>query len=130
MSKCTLIVDDRDSVRRLLRHYVEIGTGCRNYGEAVDGVDAIEKASLLKPDLILMDLTMPNMNGIEAASALKRMMPSVPIILFTMHDESLGRELISAACVDVVLSKPNGLRNLVACAQRFLQSAGNEGASR
>jgi DNA-binding NarL/FixJ family response regulator len=54
-------------------------------GEAVDGVEAIEKASKLQPDLVLLDLAMPRLNGAEAASVIRSAMPRVPILLFTMY---------------------------------------------
>jgi len=52
-------------------------------GEAVDGYDAIEKARVLKPDLIVLDVSMPRMNGSEAAPRWKKMLPHTPMILFT-----------------------------------------------
>ena len=58
-------------------------------GEAVDGYDAIEKARVLKPDLIALDVSMPRMNRIEAATRWKKMLPQTPIILFTSHDGML-----------------------------------------
>ena len=73
-------------------------------GEAADGVDAIEKAEQLKPDLIVLDVAMPRMNGVEAASVLKRMMPDVPIVWFTMYKELVGFSLTGAVGVDAVLS--------------------------
>ena len=82
-------------------------------GEAVDGLDAIAKAKILDPDLILLDLAMPNLNGIEAASVLKHAMPNVKIILFTLFNERAAASLVSAAGVDVVLSKPDGLGTLM-----------------
>jgi DNA-binding NarL/FixJ family response regulator len=57
-------------------------------GEAFNGVDAIEKARTLNPDLILLDYSMPAMNGIETGSVLKAMLPQVPITLFTSQDTS------------------------------------------
>ena len=88
----------------------------------MDGVDAIEKAKELKPDLIVLDLAMPRMNGAAAASVLKRTMPNVPIILFTMYDEVMGKALATAVRVDLVLAKPNGLHHMVAHVQDLLIS--------
>jgi chemotaxis response regulator CheB len=73
------------SVRRAIRDFLENQTGFEVCGEAVNGADAIRE---LKPDLILLDLAMPEMNGAEAASVLKRMMPQVPIILLTKATRS------------------------------------------
>src|ERR1700682_1560165 len=85
-----LIVDDNSNIRYLIRSFIE-SMGYTVCGEAVDGVDAIEKATELQPDLILLDMLMPRMNGIEAAAALKRSMPRVPIILFSMNVDSIGK---------------------------------------
>lgn len=82
-------------------------------GEAATGFEAIEKAKILRPDLVLLDLAMPQMNGAEAASVLKKALPNVPIIVFTMFSENIGRSLTSALGVDMVLSKPDGMRALV-----------------
>src|ERR1700692_4378898 len=85
MSKCILIVDDNLPIRKSIRRFLESETDFEVCGEAVDGLDAIEKARELNPDLIILDLSMPRMNGAAAASVLKRTMPHVPIILFTMY---------------------------------------------
>ena len=66
-----------------------------------------------EPDLILLDLAMPEMNGAEAASILKKAMPDVPVIPFTMYSENIGKYLTSAIGVDAVLSKPDGMTALV-----------------
>jgi DNA-binding NarL/FixJ family response regulator len=60
------------------------------------------------------------MNGAEAAGVLKRMMPKVPMILFTMYDEMMSRSLASAIGVDLVLSKPDGMRRMMAHVQHLL----------
>jgi DNA-binding NarL/FixJ family response regulator len=114
MSKSILIADDHETTRSIIRSFIESKAGFEVCGEAVDGVDAIEKAKELKPDLIILDLAMPRMNGAAAASVLKRTMPNVPIILFTMYDEVMGKALAAAVRVDLVLAKPNGLHNMVA----------------
>ena len=75
MSKSILIVDDSLPVRRMLRSFVESRTHFEVCGEAVNGRDAIEKARTLHPDLIVMDLSMPVMNGLEAGAVLKAMLP-------------------------------------------------------
>jgi len=86
MSKSILIVDDDKLVRRVLRSFVESRTHFDVCGEAVNGIDAIEKARTLNPDLIVMDLSMPVMNGLEAGAVLKAMLPKVPIVMYTVHD--------------------------------------------
>jgi CheY-like chemotaxis protein len=75
-------------------------------------VDAIERAKELHPDLIMLDLAMPRMNGAEAACVLRGLMPAVPIILFTMYADDFGEKLASAIGVHVVLSKPEGITGL------------------
>ncbi len=69
-----LLIDDGDAVRDVIRTFLE-KRGFQVCGEAADGIDAIEKAKTLKPDLIILDLAMPRMNGMEAASVLSRIMP-------------------------------------------------------
>jgi CheY-like chemotaxis protein len=98
-------------------------TGFEICGEATDGVDAIEKIKELKPDLILMDLAMPKMNGAEVASIVKSSMPHIPIILFSVYGEKIGKSLASAVGVDIVLSKPDGIGNLVESVKRLLHVA-------
>jgi DNA-binding NarL/FixJ family response regulator len=119
MAKCILIADDNDIVRTIIRFFLET-KGFEVCGEAADGIDAIEKASQLKPDLIVLDVAMPRMNGVEAASVLKGMMPDVPIVWFTMYKELVGHSLTAAVGVDAVLSKPDGVGGLVECVQGLL----------
>ena len=122
MPKCILIADDSKTIRTLIRTSIENRAGFEVCGEAVDGADAIEKAKELKPDLIILDLAMPRMNGAAAASVLKRRMPKIPIILFTMYDELMSETFSSAVQVDLVLSKPNGLHEMVTHVQDLLGS--------
>ena len=118
MAKCILIADDNDIVRSIIRFFLE--TKGFEVGEAADGVDAIEKAEQLKPDLIVLDVAMPKMNGVEAASLLKGLMPDVPIVWFTMYQELVGSSLTAAVGVDAVVSKPDGVSGLVECVQGLL----------
>jgi DNA-binding NarL/FixJ family response regulator len=81
-------------------------------GEAANGREALLKAMTLKPNLVLLDLAMPEMNGAEVASVIKRAMPEIRVILFTMYDENIGKYLTSAVGIDAVLSKPDGVTEL------------------
>ena len=119
MAKCILIADDNDIVRTIIRFFLET-EGFEVCGEAADGIDVIEKASQLKPDLIVLDVAMPRMNGVEAASVLKGMMPDLPIVWFTMYKELVGHSLTAAVGVDAVISKPDGVAGLVECVQGLL----------
>jgi chemotaxis response regulator CheB len=75
--KSILIVDDNPSVRHFLRSYLESQPGFQVCGEAVDGMDAIEKSRDLHPDLIVLDFAMPRMNGLDAADC-DRFCPMCP----------------------------------------------------
>ena len=113
MPKSILIVDDHEVVRRELRSLFKPYPEFSICGEAVHGVDAIEKAGELSPDLIILDLAMPEMNGLEAAAALRYMMPTVPLFLLTAH---YSRELELAAFgsgICAVFSKYDELDSLV-----------------
>jgi len=108
-----LIVDNYASVRSAIRAGLERYSGFSVCGEAVDGADAIEKATKFHPDLILLDLSMPGMNGMETASVLKRLMPQVPIVAFSMYAELLGESPPSTVGIDAVIDKFAGIRKVV-----------------
>ena len=114
-----LVIDDGDSVRNIIRIFLE-RDGFEVCGEAADGVEAIEQAKKLKPDLIVLDLAMPRMNGAEAASILSTTMPDVPIVLLTLYMNVLGPSLASAIGVKAVIDKTDGMDKLVACVHSLL----------
>src|ERR1700726_918513 len=103
--KSILIVDDDKQVRNLLRSFVESRTHFEVCGEAVNGLDAIEKARTLRPDLIVMDFSMPVMNGLEAGAVLKAMLPEVPVVMYTVHDTAAMKVQALAAGVRAVVQK-------------------------
>lgn len=105
MSKSVLIADDSPFVRGFLRTYLESEAGLRVCGEAHDGLDAINKALELEPDLVVMDLSMPQMNGLEAARKLKERRPDLPIVLFTSHSNAVCNADAAEAGINAVVSK-------------------------
>jgi DNA-binding NarL/FixJ family response regulator len=111
--KCILIVDDSPLVRRCLRDLLEQQSDWTVCGEAENGQDGIDKARQLHPDLILLDLIMPVMNGVEAARELKQLMPATPLLMFTTYTDShLTREALAVG-VDAVAAKSDGAEALV-----------------
>lgn len=79
-----LIADDNPRIRTLVREQLA-EAGVENCVEAKDGIEAIEKSSELRPDLVILDVTMPRLNGMDAASRLRKLHPKVIIILYTLH---------------------------------------------
>ena len=108
-----MIADDSAIVRYVIREFLKDLPNIEICGEAVNGLDAVEKAKKLKPNLVLLDLSMPRMNGAEVASILKKTMPNVLTVLFTMQSNKIGKALTTAIGVDAVLSKPDGMRQIV-----------------
>jgi two-component system chemotaxis response regulator CheY len=90
-------------------------------GEAEDGLQAVDLAKQLKPDLILLDVCMPKLGGPEAASILKRVLPETRIILFTLFDDTIGKELVAATGVDLVISKTDGMAKLLHSIQTVIE---------
>jgi two-component system chemotaxis response regulator CheY len=117
--KCVLIVDDHSGIRQALRSLF-VSKGLEVCGEAVNGLDAIEKARNLKPDLILLDLSMPVMNGLEAARELTRIMPNVPLMMFTNHAGKIMEEEAHKAGIRMVISKTGPYDRLMNHARELL----------
>ncbi|PYU22313.1 MAG: two-component system response regulator [Acidobacteria bacterium] len=102
MPRRVLIVDDSPSVRKALSSLL-ISGGFSVCGEAEDGAQAIEKAKQMRPDMIVLDFSMPVMDGIHAALALKQIMPHAPLILFTaLRSRALEIEALAAGIAAVV----------------------------
>ena len=107
-----LVVDDNPSIRYLLRVFVETQTSFKICGEAGHGSEAIQRAKELQPDLVLIDLSMPVLSGVEAASVIKNVMPNTKIILFSMHVSDVPKTLAETIGVDLTLSKMDGITKL------------------
>jgi CheY-like chemotaxis protein len=97
---CVLIVDDNPTVRLALREQLEAtGIGCV---EAVDGLDALEQASRVQPDLVILDLSMPRLNGIDTALRLFTLRSDLPVVLYTMHARALRPQGLPEGVWEVV----------------------------
>jgi DNA-binding NarL/FixJ family response regulator len=106
----------------MIHETLERQDGWEVCGEAADGREAIEKAQQLKPDLVVLDLSMPVMNGLEAARVLKRSLPSLPLVMFTnFTSPQLSKEAFSAG-VNAVVSKDK-IEGLVHSIQSLLEPA-------
>jgi two-component system, NarL family, nitrate/nitrite response regulator NarL len=105
MAKTILIVDDNAHIREALCVLFKCESDFEVCGEAENGKEAIAKARELRPDLIVLDLSMPVMNGLDAARVLKQLMPAVPIIMFTYYSESSTEQEIRLVGISEVVSK-------------------------
>jgi DNA-binding NarL/FixJ family response regulator len=110
--KSVLIVDDNPDVRRTISKAFRSG-GFAVCGEAEDGRRAISLAKQVLPDLIILDLSMPVMNGLQAAPELRKIAPKTPIILFTMFDNSLLADQLTKIGIDLVISKTEALSSVL-----------------
>src|SRR3984885_6607346 len=81
-----LIVDDHEVVRRGVRSLLREQSEFEVCGEAIDGQDALEKARELKPDLIVMDVSMPRLNGLEATRQVRNMLPECEVLILSQHE--------------------------------------------
>jgi DNA-binding NarL/FixJ family response regulator len=119
MPKSILIVDDSDLIRRALRRMIEESGQFVVCGEAANGKEAIDQAAKLRPDLIVLDMSMPEMNGLEAAKVLKRILPTIPLILYTSHADSVVKEHARVIGFHAVVPKDIGAEVILVHARNF-----------
>jgi DNA-binding NarL/FixJ family response regulator len=117
--KTVLVVDDNPGIRQeVCRAFLSDGFAV--CGEADNGQEAISICKQLKPDLIILDLSMPVMNGLQAAPELRKIAPKTPIILLTMYGNELQQHQVAAIGVDCVLSKAGALSDVISKAHALL----------
>ena len=123
MVKSVLIADDQKTIRQALYSLFSSQEDFDVCGDAENGLEAIEMAQVLRPDLILLDLSMLVMNGIDAACALKRLMPMVPIIVFSEYGDVFSEREARSTGVSAFVSKTEHLSVLLDKARAVLYSA-------
>src|SRR6202162_4239610 len=120
MAKMVLVVDDNAVIRQALSRLFTLESDFDVCGEAENGQDAIEKAQALHPDLIVMDLSMPVMNGIDAARTLKTLMPTVPVIMFSDYSDVFSEKEARSAGISALVSKSEHVSVLIGKARSLL----------
>jgi DNA-binding NarL/FixJ family response regulator len=117
-----LVADDHEVVRRGLCSLLESQPGWQVCGEASDGRDLLKKASELRPDIIVIDVAMPNLNGLEATRQILKTNPKAKVLVLTLHDsDRLIHEVLTAGASGFVL-KSDAARDLVAAVESLRQN--------
>lgn len=112
-----LLVDDAEDLRALLRFCLEREEHLLVVGEAEDGIEAVEQARLLQPDVVLLDVAMPRMDGLEALPLIRAAAPKVRVIMLSAFNESTMAAKARAAGADHYVVKGGPLTELVALAE-------------
>lgn len=116
-----LIADDHEMIRRGLREVLEQHEGWQVCGEAVTGRQAVELAQKLSPNVVVLDLTMPELNGLEVTRQIRKALPSTEVLIFTMHEtEELMRDVLSAGARGYLL-KADAARHIVAAVEALAE---------
>ena len=116
-----MVVDDHEVVRRGVCSLIESHPGWDVCGEAVDGHDAVEKAKELSPDVIVIDLTMPRLSGLQAIREVRKVAPRAEVLVLTMHDsEQMAREVLEAGARGYLMKSDAG-RELVQAVEAVSQ---------
>lgn len=118
-----LIVDDSHLIRKLVRTSIEHNTDWIVCGEAETGEIALKMVASLEPHFVILDLSMPGMNGLETARKISAISPGMPMIMFTMHDSHFLAEEAQGVGIKHVFSKENGFGDHVFAAMRDMLAA-------
>ncbi len=126
MSGNILIVDDHEIVRRGLRSLLSSRPEWHICGEAADGLQGVEKAKTLRPALVLMDISMPRMNGLEATRILRRDLPDTKVVIISQNEPEVARCQAQEVDAAAYISKSDLSRDLLPTVSRFLDRAESE----
>ncbi len=122
-----LVVDDLDSVRESLKIILSLEDDIKVVGEAKSGPEAVEQARILRPDVVLMDVEMPdstNFDGIEACLRIKNEKLAPSVLMLTIHVDSINRQRANNASCDAYLEKGLNSRELVNLIRQFGHTRG------
>ncbi len=116
-----LVADDHEATRRGIRELLEANPGWQVCGEAATGKEALQKAKQLKPNVVVMDITLPELSGLEATREILKAVPHTEVLIFTLHEsEEVAREVLAAGARAYVLKSDDG-RELVAAVEALRQ---------
>lgn len=116
-----LLADDHDVVRTGIRQLLESHDGWKICAEATNGREAVELAQKTKPDVAILDIAMPELNGLDATRQIRKLMPATEVLVFTMHDtEQLVCDVLSAGARGYVL-KSDAARHLISAVEALSQ---------
>jgi signal transduction histidine kinase/PAS domain-containing protein len=107
-----LIADDHELFRRTLRSFIEAQTNWHVCGEAGDGAEAVDKAKVFHPDVVLMDINMPRMDGLEATRILRRDLPDCRVVIVTQNHASIARQQAASVDAYAAITKSELMRDL------------------
>ena len=119
-----LIVDDHEIFRRGLRALLEPSSEWQICGEAVDGIDAVKQCKSLKPDIVVLDVSMPRLNGLEAARLIRNENPMPQIVIITQHDSPQIRSAALEAGARAFVTKSAVGSELVSALRNLIQDMG------
>ena len=118
--RSVLVVDDSPAIRKAVCELFTCEGDFEVCGQAENGREAIEKALLLQPALIVTDLSMPLMNGLEETRILRKLMPSVPVIIYSAHIDPFMEKEAQRAGASAVVSKSEAVAVLIGKARELL----------
>lgn len=125
-AKTILLADGSEQMRNLIPEALERNGRFEIFGEATTGTDAVAEAKALAPDLVILDVSMAGLNGLEVAGILRYIEPKIQILMMTMYAEDTSKNLASALRIDAVFSKSDGLAKLIEQVESLLDDQPND----